>query len=816
MSTTPTNQPVPSEKPQDLKFNAGKIDEFVTSMARQYIDRFGHEHYTIEGISWVAQQAIAAFGYITMDSFEDGNTLTLPNQVLRYEATGEYYRWDGDFPKTVPAGSTPETSGGVGQGKWLSVGDATLRTEIMRGQFKYEGADSVYYVPNINFDTSVDNRDTCYDYPSKIYIPRDVTIRVNFLPDDDVRKFVGEGKIISKNIWYGTDIQFDVDKSTNGVDGSVKAEMYRAVRDQTSCNIGVLGDSISDGAWGKQDWSSPPIDANGNFVAPSTYNHRLAGGSHSWVNHFQQNLNVMQSRWSRNAIFQTFNCSLNASKLSDGWAYRNFDYGFFGNSAYGSKAPRILLLAHGWNDSTASTATYRDQLDMMVRKAWGYGCYVGIVTVNDNDPARVAFEQSTKKWIAEKLGLDYFNLGIELTSVSNTSFTDNKWFYVKKEGTYDTTHPQELGHMSMGDAMFMQTLGEKYALKVRPGDLMGNSAAGKYWAATSYPSGTALFPTFGAASATSETAMAGYLPLVTTNGESVAFTTQVYCDEDNMSLTIYEPYTGTAVVGYANSLNISQPSGLDMPSNSSYLERNVQVNARKKYKNTNLASKIFGGGKTLSTYVGQLRKGLNTISITMDARMDKVWYPILQFGNVSLDGVRITENRLVISGNATNPTVLRRKSSIISDQMIKDVMVGGGLARSADHSEPAGSIIQHLRCTKGLTSNGYFVMNFCTIRNTGIVVGIASDGSLAMGTYLGSGEPADWTLKSRAGGFMNKPFDVWVYLVGNEYSYTMECDGESLSFTTSKVYGGYLGSWNRSSSTQTYQYTYDVTSLNVG
>lgn len=130
MSTTPTNLPVPSEKPQDLKFNAGKIDEFVTSMAKQYIDRFGQAHYTIEGLRWVAQQAIAAFGYITLDSFEDGNTLTLPNQALRYEATGEYYRWDGDFPKTVPAGSTPETSGGVGQGKWLSVGDATLRSQI--------------------------------------------------------------------------------------------------------------------------------------------------------------------------------------------------------------------------------------------------------------------------------------------------------------------------------------------------------------------------------------------------------------------------------------------------------------------------------------------------------------------------------------------------------------------------------------------------------------------------------------------------------------------------------------------------------------
>lgn len=130
MSTTPTNQPVPSEKPQDLKFNAGKIDEFVTLMAKQYIDRFGQAHYTIEGLRWVAQQAIAAFGYITLDSFEDGNTLTLPNQVLRLKASGEYYRWDGAFPKDVPAGSTPESSGGLGVGAWVGVGDASLRGDL--------------------------------------------------------------------------------------------------------------------------------------------------------------------------------------------------------------------------------------------------------------------------------------------------------------------------------------------------------------------------------------------------------------------------------------------------------------------------------------------------------------------------------------------------------------------------------------------------------------------------------------------------------------------------------------------------------------
>ncbi|WP_368301269.1 glycerophosphodiester phosphodiesterase family protein [Kluyvera sichuanensis] len=135
MSTTPTRLPVPSEKPQDLKFNSGKIDEFVTSLQREYEDRFGNKHYTIEGLRWVAQKAIAAFGYITLKSFQLGvplpnNELTLPNQVLQDETDGEYYRWDGVFPKAVPAGSTPNSTGGVGVGAWLSTGDAVLRGEL--------------------------------------------------------------------------------------------------------------------------------------------------------------------------------------------------------------------------------------------------------------------------------------------------------------------------------------------------------------------------------------------------------------------------------------------------------------------------------------------------------------------------------------------------------------------------------------------------------------------------------------------------------------------------------------------------------------
>lgn len=130
MATTPTNKPIPSEDPRDLKFNAGKIDEVVTSDAHYYTDRFGVRRFTIAGFQYTAEEAIRNYGYITMDSFEDGATLTLLNQVLRYEATGEYYRWDGEFPKTVSPGSTPEAAGGVGLGAWVSVGDASLRSNL--------------------------------------------------------------------------------------------------------------------------------------------------------------------------------------------------------------------------------------------------------------------------------------------------------------------------------------------------------------------------------------------------------------------------------------------------------------------------------------------------------------------------------------------------------------------------------------------------------------------------------------------------------------------------------------------------------------
>lgn len=77
------------------------------------------------------RRSLAEAGLTLVDgSFEEGATLNNYTDAVWYIAGGQCYTWGGAFPKEVPAGSTPETSGGVGSGAWVSVGDANLRQEL--------------------------------------------------------------------------------------------------------------------------------------------------------------------------------------------------------------------------------------------------------------------------------------------------------------------------------------------------------------------------------------------------------------------------------------------------------------------------------------------------------------------------------------------------------------------------------------------------------------------------------------------------------------------------------------------------------------
>lgn len=71
------------------------------------------------------------WGYVpAIGSFEQGSLLTQRFEVLLWESTDEYWRWDGVMPKVVLPGSTPATAGGTGKGKWVDVTDATLRANL--------------------------------------------------------------------------------------------------------------------------------------------------------------------------------------------------------------------------------------------------------------------------------------------------------------------------------------------------------------------------------------------------------------------------------------------------------------------------------------------------------------------------------------------------------------------------------------------------------------------------------------------------------------------------------------------------------------
>lgn len=63
-------------------------------------------------------------------SFEEGATANSSTDAVWHIAGGQCYTWGGAFPKAVPAESTPTSTGGVGPSAWISVGDASLRSNI--------------------------------------------------------------------------------------------------------------------------------------------------------------------------------------------------------------------------------------------------------------------------------------------------------------------------------------------------------------------------------------------------------------------------------------------------------------------------------------------------------------------------------------------------------------------------------------------------------------------------------------------------------------------------------------------------------------
>lgn len=75
---------------------------------------------------------MGSFGYTPVGSFEQSAYVSLPNQAVSYGSGTSitYWRWEGALPKDVPEGSSPSSTGGIGEGKWKDVTDTTLRGQL--------------------------------------------------------------------------------------------------------------------------------------------------------------------------------------------------------------------------------------------------------------------------------------------------------------------------------------------------------------------------------------------------------------------------------------------------------------------------------------------------------------------------------------------------------------------------------------------------------------------------------------------------------------------------------------------------------------
>lgn len=85
-----------------------------------------------ESIYQALKGKAAEAGYnLVRGSFEEGGTLTNTSDVLWHQATGRYYNWYNGSAKTVVAGSTPSSTGGISPIAWVDRTDEALRGELL-------------------------------------------------------------------------------------------------------------------------------------------------------------------------------------------------------------------------------------------------------------------------------------------------------------------------------------------------------------------------------------------------------------------------------------------------------------------------------------------------------------------------------------------------------------------------------------------------------------------------------------------------------------------------------------------------------------
>lgn len=124
MTTYGTNNPLGSQDPRDLYDNAQNFDHLSNDQVNEtWADRFGAMRLTWYGMEQRYKEALAALGLNPVGTFQGGALVASAGDIVQDETDDTWYIWDdlASLPKTVPPDSTPDSSGGIGKGKWQVI-----------------------------------------------------------------------------------------------------------------------------------------------------------------------------------------------------------------------------------------------------------------------------------------------------------------------------------------------------------------------------------------------------------------------------------------------------------------------------------------------------------------------------------------------------------------------------------------------------------------------------------------------------------------------------------------------------------------------
>lgn len=178
-----------------------------------------------------ASLMLAAGKTLVAGSFEQGATVASVNDAVWYESAARCYVWNGATPLTVPAGSSPNSTGGLGPNAWVEVASSpsVIQLPLAQAKARTYNAGQLVRITDVGFLFRFNPNRTLLDG----FVESTITV------DDELHKLVVSGGML-EFVDYG---------SLSVVEERNYAAYQARMRIGSSIGLVSYGDSIT---WGQR------------------------------------------------------------------------------------------------------------------------------------------------------------------------------------------------------------------------------------------------------------------------------------------------------------------------------------------------------------------------------------------------------------------------------------------------------------------------------------------------------------------------------------------------------------------------------------